>query len=96
MPLYEFRCPRCGVFEAQHSMSAVPAERQCRTCVETATRIFSPVGLSKLGTARATAMSEAERSAHEPDVVTRLPGPPVPKAPPHTSHDPRHLKLPRP
>lgn len=76
-------------------MASVPTERTCRTCSETAERIFSPVGLSRLGSGQATAIGEAERSAHEPDVVSRVPNSAT-AAPPRITRDPRHLGLPRP
>lgn len=95
MPLYEFRCPSCGVFEAMHPMSEVPGSRPCRNCSETAARVFSPVGLSALGSDRAKAIGDAERSAHEPDVVSHVPNSPGASSP-RATQDPRHLKLPRP
>lgn len=94
MPLYDFRCPACGVFEALYPMDSVPGDRSCRTCSETATRIYSPVGLSRLGTARANAIADGERSASAPEVVS---GPtPGSSTAARVTHDPRHLKLPRP
>lgn len=95
MPLYEFRCPHCGVFEAMHHMSEVPGSRTCRNCSETAVRVFSPIGLSALASDRAKAIGDAERSAHEPEIVTRVPNHPG-GSQPRTTQDPRHLNLPRP
>lgn len=93
MPLYEFRCARCGVFDSHHSMADVPRERDCPYCADKARRMFSAVGLSRLGSPEAKAIDHAQRSASEPEVVTGAAG--RRRATPVTT-DPRHQKLPRP
>ncbi|GAB3845084.1 FmdB family zinc ribbon protein [Nesterenkonia populi] len=93
MPLYEFRCARCGVFDSHHSMADVPRERGCPQCADRSRRVFTAVGLTRLGSAQAKAIDRAQKSASEPEVVTGAAG--RPRATPVTN-DPRHQKLPRP
>ncbi len=42
MPLYEFRCHDCGVFDLWRSLAESSDPAQCPTCNQTASRIFSP------------------------------------------------------
>lgn len=41
MPLYEYRCPDCGEFEAWRSLSEYQAPMNCPSCDRLATKIFS-------------------------------------------------------
>ena len=41
MPLYEFRCDECGVFDAWRTMAECNTPAQCPHCQRTARRIFS-------------------------------------------------------
>lgn len=40
MPTYEYECPRCGVFEEYHSITA-PALKRCPTCGSKLRRLVS-------------------------------------------------------
>lgn len=42
MPLYEYRCGDCGVFEAWRSLSELDLPFHCPTCNLPGKRIFSP------------------------------------------------------
>ncbi len=42
MPLYEFRCDRCGPFDLMRPLAESEAPATCPTCQESAKRIFSP------------------------------------------------------
>ena len=96
MPVYEFRCPVCGPFDAHHSMAQVPRTRECPACGAASRRVFSAVGLSRANSPRSRAIDDAARTADAPDVVRSVPrsSGAAPAAP--VSRDPRHAKLPRP
>lgn len=93
MPMYEFACPECGVFEQSHPLAAIPRAVACPGCDTQAPKIISSVGYSRLSGAAATAMERAAASAHEPAVVTSKPTSPRPAA---MTHNPLHRRLPRP
>jgi putative FmdB family regulatory protein len=64
MPLYEFRCDECGVFDEWRTMAECNAPAQCPDCEKVAKRIFSPPAL----------LSGSLRLKHEnrePQVVER-------------------------
>lgn len=42
MPLYEFRCQKCGLFEEWRTMAEVSNPIVCPSCQSAARRIFSP------------------------------------------------------
>jgi putative FmdB family regulatory protein len=45
MPLYEFRCSDCGVFEIWRAIAESSSPAHCPDCNETSRRIFSPPAL---------------------------------------------------
>lgn len=45
MPLYEFRCEKCGLFEEWRTMAEASNLIVCPTCQNVAKRIFSPPGV---------------------------------------------------
>ena len=93
MPIYEFRCTQCGDFEASHSMATAPKSQACPACGGDARKLLSAANLSTLNSPRARAVDSAARSAETPNIVSGPAGR-GPSTP--TTHDPRHLKLPRP
>lgn len=95
MPLYEFRCPQRHVSVALLPMSTTTRERECPDCGAVAQRRISAPAVWSTNRAAVSAMDAAARSAHEPEVVSSLPGSGV-KSPPRVSHDPAHRGLPRP
>jgi putative FmdB family regulatory protein len=74
MPIYEYRCNQDGVFEITRPLGTAPESATCSVCGGEARRTFSAavVGLGSR-TALFAAMDHAEKSRHEPDVVTSLP-----------------------
>jgi putative FmdB family regulatory protein len=42
MPLYEFRCDDCGIFEAFRAIAEYNQPANCPTCQQPVKRIFSP------------------------------------------------------
>ena len=45
MPLYEFRCDDCGVFEAWRTLAERDTPASCPHCQQMGKRIFSPPAL---------------------------------------------------
>jgi putative FmdB family regulatory protein len=48
MPLYEFRCADCGLFEEWRSIADCGNPAHCPACTQAARRIFSSQGLISL------------------------------------------------
>lgn len=71
MPLYEFRCERCGSFECWRSQNEASAPMHCPTCQAVARRVYTTPGLVKTPPALSQAMYRAEKSAYEPEVLRR-------------------------
>ena len=48
MPLYDYKCERCGPFEVWHKMAEAGSPRTCPDCNNTAIRVFTVpnIGLS--------------------------------------------------
>lgn len=94
MPLYEFRCPDGDRFEAPFPMSEAPSHTDC-ACGKQARRLIGSPRLSRAGTSAYRLIESTERSAHEPEVVTSIPGRGR-KSPVRYTSNPLHQKLPRP
>ncbi|WP_188358937.1 FmdB family zinc ribbon protein [Rothia aerolata] len=92
MPIYEYRCPACGVFEQNFSMSSVPKEVDCTHCASKAKKLISAVGLSHIGSERMKMIDSTQSSAYEPQVISSQPSP----AQTNYTRNPLHMKLPRP
>jgi putative FmdB family regulatory protein len=71
MPVYEYRCPRCGVFAELAPMSAAAQPAACPSCRQPAPRIPSVPRLTTLSPALRQAHERNERSAHEPRRAAR-------------------------
>ncbi|WP_026552751.1 zinc ribbon domain-containing protein [Arthrobacter sp. H20] len=96
MPIYEYRCPECSIFEAIFPMGAASDLQPCPTCGQTSRRKMSAPNLSKTGSAAFKLIDSAHRSASEPQVLTgALPPGSHRKVQAYTSN-PLHSKLPRP
>jgi putative FmdB family regulatory protein len=52
MPLYEFRCPECGIFDQWRSMADRSKPAPCPTCQISAQRIISIPNVSLNGALR--------------------------------------------
>lgn len=79
MPLYEFRCQTCGVFDQWRTMAECHLPATCPTCEQNAKRIMSPPAVQLSGSLR------LRRENPEPELVQRL-QPPEPKPAQHRSH----------
>ncbi|HLG77045.1 MAG TPA: zinc ribbon domain-containing protein [Ktedonobacteraceae bacterium] len=71
MPQYEFLCSACGPFTYWRSFSEASVPLHCPVCGQSARRIYSAPGLVKTPPALAKAMHRAEKSACEPEIVTK-------------------------
>lgn len=96
MPSYEFRCVQGCVFDASYAMSQVPAEVACPRCGDSARRRISAPHLSRADSAAFQTIDRSARSAHEPDVVTALPGGAAGRRARPITDNPLHRRLPRP
>ena len=67
MPLYEFRCEECGIFEQRRSLEEASKSMHCPTCQVDAKRVISAPNVIMTPYAL---RSRVERSA-EPRVVKR-------------------------
>jgi putative FmdB family regulatory protein len=78
VPLYEFACTPCGPFEVVRPMAEATSPARCPACGGEARRIFTPPGLALLARPVRRALDTEEKSAHEPSVVSRKSGRPLP------------------
>ncbi|KJH72697.1 FmdB family zinc ribbon protein [Aliterella atlantica] len=67
MPLYDFRCQTCGVFEQKRSIAEASNPIPCPSCQAVAKRIISAVGVVKTP----SAISQRVEQSAEPRVVQR-------------------------
>ena len=74
MAIYEYRCDQDGVFETSRPIGTAPESAACPACGSEARRIVSmPMVMCSSRSAWSAAIEHAEKSAHEPEVVTSLP-----------------------
>jgi putative FmdB family regulatory protein len=71
MPLYEYRCERCGEFEGMRSMAEAAEPSACPDCGEPSARILSAVRGAQLAASEVRARDRNEQSRHEPRVVQK-------------------------
>jgi putative FmdB family regulatory protein len=97
MAIYEYRCDQDGLFEIARPLGTAPESAACCVCGGEARRAFS-VAMVKLAsrTAVFAAMDRAEKSCHEPDVVTALPSTGARSRTPELPLTPALRGLPRP
>ncbi|WP_028662990.1 FmdB family zinc ribbon protein [Saccharomonospora halophila] len=74
MPLYEYRCPECGIIERSHGMNSAPTTECCPGCGNEARRVISAPRLKQVSPQLVRARDAAEKSRDEPEVVRREPG----------------------
>ncbi len=74
MATYEYECEQDGVFDVVRPMGTAPESVPCALCGGPARRIVS-APMIRCGSRPALfgAIERAEKSAHEPDVVTSVP-----------------------
>ncbi|MBO0781400.1 MAG: hypothetical protein J2P37_21485 [Ktedonobacteraceae bacterium] len=78
MPQYEFHCAHCGPFVCWRPLAEAHMPVTCPQCQAIAKRVYTAPGLIKTPPALAHALYRAEKSAHEPDVVSRTQETPSP------------------
>lgn len=96
MPIYEFRCEICALFEQVHPMSRVPDLVDCPRCQAPARRVMSAPHLSASGSAAFGLIEQSARSASEPEVVRSTSPGLRSGAAVRVTANPLHHKLPRP
>lgn len=74
MALYEYRCDQDGEFEVNRPLGTAPESVACPVCGTEARRVFS-VAMVRCGSRPAVfaAIERAEKTRHEPEVVTSVP-----------------------
>ncbi|MBD1906616.1 zinc ribbon domain-containing protein [Funiculus sociatus GB2-A5] len=85
MPLYEFRCESCGVFEEWLKMSETLNPKLCPTCDRISKRVYSAPGLI---TTPSTLRRRVEQSA-EPTIAKRSQATEPSSSKYHNHHDAR-------
>ncbi|SDI40367.1 putative regulatory protein, FmdB family [Arthrobacter subterraneus] len=94
MPIYEYVCPQCDVFEVIQRMGTASEVDACPACGKPVRRKISAPHLAGTGAAAFKLIDSAERSASEPEVVSgALPSTGSRKTQPY-SFNPLHKKLP--
>ena len=97
MPIYEYRCDQHGVSEITRPLGTAPKSITCSVCGSEARRVFS-VGTIRSGSRGAllAAVDHAEKSRHEPDVVTSVPSTGASRRTPVLPLTPALRRLPKP
>ncbi|MGC4076053.1 MAG: zinc ribbon domain-containing protein [Rubrivivax sp.] len=96
MALYEYLCADHGPFDRHWPLGTAPAEAECPHCGGAARRVFSaPMLRTGRRSEWTAALDHAEKSRHEPDVVSAPPS--LARSPrPATPLNPALFTLPRP
>ena len=76
MPLYEFRCEDCGMFDVWRTMAESSAPAHCPECEKPGRRVFSPPMLL-------SSSIRLKKENREPQLVKRDQEPEKPKAKSH-------------
>jgi putative FmdB family regulatory protein len=66
MPLYDYQCPDCGVFDDFRSASRAAEPAKCPRCGFGSPRVIRAPQLLEMNASLRTAHEVNERSAHEP------------------------------
>ncbi len=85
MPLYEFRCPRCGSFEAHRDLTHAGGPTPCPSCAAPAPRVYtaprtSPRSGSLSGASRADRARIDRARSGEPTITSAPRGRRLPSA----------------
>ena len=73
MPLYDYQCPSCGVFDDFRSASQASVPADCPKCGYASPRIVRAPQLLQMSAALRDAYATNERSAHEPKFSAQEP-----------------------
>lgn len=68
MPVYEYHCHECGVFDQLRPLSEHKAPAHCPQCGQSSARVISLPRLSVISRHQRKAHETNERSQHEPKV----------------------------
>lgn len=71
MPLYDYRCDRCGLFTAWNPMGKASAPAGCPVCNDAARRVIAAPFLNTMPAGNRVAHQRNEKSADQPVVVSR-------------------------
>ena len=96
MAIYEYRCEDDGGFELIRPLGTQPGSAPCPACGREAPRLFSAPMLTRSPRAVVAAIDHAEKSRHEPEVVTSLPPAGARRRTPVLPLTPTLKRLPRP
>ena len=97
MAIYEYWCDQHGVFEITRPLGMALESAVCLVCGSEARRVFSvPMVRTGSRTALFAAMDHAEKSRHEPDMVTSVPSAGARRRTPVLPLTPSLRRLPRP
>jgi len=73
VPTYTYRCAGCGSYDVVRPMAEEDPDPRCPHCGAGSRRVFSPPAVRQVATGLSRALSAAERSASEPQVVAAAP-----------------------
>jgi putative FmdB family regulatory protein len=94
---YDYRCDRDGVFEVSRPLGTAPESIACPECGGDAARVFTtPMLATTAPKELVAAIGHAEKTRHEPDIVTSLPPRPAHQRTPVLPLTPTLRRLPRP
>jgi len=97
MATYEYRCDDDGAFDVIRPLGTAPESVACPVCESEARRVFSaPMLASSAPRELVAAIDHAEKTRHEPDIVTSLPPRDPRKRTPVLPLTPTLRRLPRP
>lgn len=62
MPVYEFRCPACGPFDARREMREATRPASCPSCGQVSRRVYTAPGVrSRVGPLASASRADAAR-----------------------------------
>ncbi len=97
MAIYEYRCEQHGPFDVSRPLGTAAQTEPCPECGAAASRVISaPMVRSSARNGVFAAIERADKSRHEPEVVTSLPRTGVYKRTPMATMTPQRARLPRP
>jgi putative FmdB family regulatory protein len=73
MPFYNYTCKKCGVFEEWQSMSRSSLPMACTSCGKRSKRAISMPNISMVDTYQRIAHQRNEKSADQPEMITKGP-----------------------
>jgi putative FmdB family regulatory protein len=93
---YEYRCGQHGVFDVVLPMGSATDHVSCPTCGASAVRAFSLPFTATSSRAAMAVIDHAEKSRHEPELVSAVPRRPLSQRTPMAPPNPALQRLPRP